>query len=147
MHIPHSSTLQRPFSVSMTPMIDVVFLLLIFFVCTASFQIPEAILPSPLTLPGTTAADSTPKPEPVLERLLIAVSQRGDALQLTLNGQNIPTIARFSELLTALAGVDTELPVLLDIADETPLGTAIDVYDRCRLAGFRKIQFVAEVMP
>ena len=145
MHIPHSSTLQRPFSVSMTPMIDVVFLLLIFFVCTASFQIPEAILPSPLTLPGATAADSTPKPEPDLERLLIAVSQLDDEIQLTLNGQQVPTFARLSELLTALAGVDTELPVLLDIAGETPLGMVIDVYDRCRLVGFRRIQFVAEV--
>jgi len=147
MRIPHSSTLQRDFSVSMTPMIDVVFLLLIFFVCTASFQIPEAILPSPLKLPGTTSANVPPEPpEPELERVLIAVSQRDNEIELTVNGQNCPTLTRLSELLAALADVDTELPILLDIAGETPLGTAIDVYDRCRLAGFRRIQFVAEAM-
>ncbi len=138
--------MQRDFSVSMTPMIDVVFLLLIFFVCTASFQIPEAILPSPLELPGTSSADLPPElTEPELERVLIAVSQRDSAILLTVNGQNCPTLARLSELLVALAGVDTSLPVLLDIAGETPLGTAIDVYDRCRLARFEQIQFVAEV--
>ncbi|MEA1952290.1 MAG: biopolymer transporter ExbD, partial [Planctomycetota bacterium] len=31
--------------VKMTPMIDVIFLLLIFFVCTASFQMLEEVLP------------------------------------------------------------------------------------------------------
>ncbi|MFP6692187.1 MAG: biopolymer transporter ExbD, partial [Pirellulales bacterium] len=34
----------------MTPMIDVVFLLLIFFVCTASFQIAEQFLPNSVFL-------------------------------------------------------------------------------------------------
>ena len=32
----------------MTPMIDVVFLLLIFFVCASIGQIPESLLPTPL---------------------------------------------------------------------------------------------------
>ncbi|NOZ41282.1 MAG: biopolymer transporter ExbD [Planctomycetes bacterium] len=146
MRVPHSSTMQRDFSVSMTPMIDVVFLLLIFFVCTASFQIPEAILPSPLELSGTTAATMPPElAEPELERVLIAIAQHGEKILLTVNGQNCPTLTRLSELLEALAGVESTLPILLDIAGETPLGTAIDVYDRCRLAGFAKIQFVAEV--
>ena len=40
--------------VKMTPMIDVVFLLLIFFVATASFQMVEHVLPSSLqALPGS----------------------------------------------------------------------------------------------
>ena len=146
MHIPHSSTLQRPFSVSMTPMIDVVFLLLIFFVCTASFQIPEAILPSPLELSGTSTADLPQQlAEPELERVLIAIVKRHNAFAFTINGQSCPSLARMSEILAALAGVDNGLPILLDITGDAPLSTAIDVYDRCRLAGFRKIQFVAEV--
>ena len=128
----------------MTPMIDVVFLLLIFFVCTASFQIPEAILPSSLELSGTTASDLSAELE--LERVLIAIVKRHNAFTFTINGQGCPSLARMSEILAALAGVDNGLPILLDIAGDAPLGTAIDVYDRCRLAGFRKIQFVAEVV-
>lgn len=137
--------MQRDFSVSMTPMIDVVFLLLIFFVCTASFQIAESILPSPLSLPGSTTSDLPPELiQPELDRVLIAVSQRGERVLLTVNSHPCPSMTRLSELLAALAGVDASLPVLLDIADETRLGTAIDVYDRCRLASFQRIQFVAE---
>ncbi len=61
MKIPHSLAGRREFSVSMTPMIDVVFLLLIFFVCKASFQIAEAVLPSPLATGGTTAVELPPE--------------------------------------------------------------------------------------
>ncbi len=145
MHIPHSSTMQRAFSVSMTPMIDVVFLLLIFFVCTANFQIPEAILPTPLKLTGASAVSLPPKfTEVELERVLITVSQGEKKLLLSINGQNCSTLTRLADLLVALAGVDDTLPVLLDIEDETPLGSSIDVYDQCRLAGFKQIQFVVE---
>ena len=145
MRIPHSSTLQRDFDVSMTPMIDVVFLLLIFFVCTASFQVVESILPSPLSLPGQAEIAVPPElTEPDLERVLINVSQAADEVTLKVNGQACESLQRLSEMLSALARIDRTLPVLLDIEDSTPLGTAIDVYDRCRLAQFDRIQFVAE---
>ena len=141
--------MQRPFGVSMTPMIDVVFLLLIFFVCTASFQTAESTLPSPLSLDGATAANlAEPQLNEIeLERVLIGVAERDNALLLTINGQHCPSLARLSELLSALSNIDATLPVLLDIAGDTPLGTAIDIYDRCRLASFQNIQFAAEATP
>ncbi len=143
MRIPHSSTLQRDFGVSMTPMIDVVFLLLIFFVCTASFQLPESILPSALSL-----SDGATSPEEIeLERIVIAVGQREDANTILVNDQPCASLTRLSELLAALVKIDATLPVVLDIASATPLGTAIDVYDRCRLAGFRRIQFATDSQP
>jgi len=146
MRIPHSSTLQRDFSVSMTPMIDVVFLLLIFFVCTASFQIAESILPSPLTTDGAASAILPPELiEAELERVLITVSQQSGAPLLAINAQDCPTIERLSEILVALSEVNSALPVILDIDRQAELGLAIDVYDRCRLAGFQRIQFAAEV--
>lgn len=145
MRIPHSSTLQRDFDVSMTPMIDVVFLLLIFFVCTASFQVVESILPSPLSLPGQAAVELPPTlTEPDLERVLIGVSQADGQVVLKVNDQPCESLQKLSQMLSALATIDRTLPVLLDIEGSTPLGTAIDVYDRCRLAQFERIQFVAE---
>ncbi len=148
MKIPHSMTGQREFSARMTPMIDVVFLLLIFFVCTASFQIAEAVLPSPLALSGTTTVELPPElTEVLLERVLIEVSQESGVTRLAINGQPCATPARLSELLRALASIDRTLPVILDIAGETPLAAAIGVYDRCRLAGFQRIQFAASIEP
>lgn len=129
----------------MTPMIDVVFLLLIFFVCTASFQISEPILISPLTTGVAAAAEVSAEPE--LERVLIAVIQHNSEVILTVNNQLCASPAQLSKLLAALAQIDHTLPIILDIADEVSVGTAIDIYDRCRLASFQKIQFAIEAMP
>lgn len=148
MRIPHSLAGQHEFSVSMTPMIDVVFLLLIFFVCTASFQISEAVLPSPLSTGDTSEDRLPPELKDIdLERVLIEVTQEGAETHLAINGQACPTVARLSETLAALIAIDRTLQVILDIAGETPLAAAIDVYDRCRLAGFQRIQFAASVEP
>ncbi|HBT77287.1 MAG TPA: hypothetical protein DEB39_10285, partial [Planctomycetaceae bacterium] len=43
---------------NMTPMIDVIFLLLIFFICTASFQRIEQLLSANLALPGTSRTET-----------------------------------------------------------------------------------------
>ena len=148
MRIPHSRSAGREFGVSMTPMIDVVFLLLIFFVCTASFQIAEAMLPSPLSWMGTTAVQLPPEMTEVpLERVLVEISEDEETTQISINDQACPTLQRLSELLLALAAIDRTLPVILDIAGETRLAVAIDVYDRCRLVGFDSIQFAATIEP
>ena len=150
MRIPssHSQSLRDRDNQVMTPMIDVVFLLLIFFVCTASFQIAEAVLPSPLATGGTTPVELPPElTEVLLERVLIEVLQEGRITRLAINGQVCATPARLSEMLRAVASIDRTLPVILDIAGETPLAAAIDVYDRCRLAGFQRIQFAASIEP
>ena len=73
---------------AMTPMIDVVFLLLVFFVWTASFQIVEQMLPAELS--SQMGTDPTtllePPPEKDLEDIVIAVSFDGNAAW-SLNGQ------------------------------------------------------------
>jgi biopolymer transport protein ExbD len=50
---------RRDLDVKMTPMIDVVFLLLVFFLWTASFRISEQVLPSNISAVKT---DQTPEP-------------------------------------------------------------------------------------
>jgi len=131
----------------MTPMIDVVFLLLIFFVCTASFQMTESVLPTPLSQGTTGPVLAAEMAEVELERILIAVAQKNGHAVLVVNGQKCASLARLAKLLNALAALDRTLLVTLDIEGETPLGTAIDVVDRCRSAGFAQIQFAANLVP
>jgi biopolymer transport protein ExbD len=154
MQLPPVHASQRELEVSMTPMIDVVFLLLIFFICTASFQRPESILPSNLQLAGTS---TEPLPieleyvdlEWIVVRITLAASWAGTSpsqhdpslTRYELNDQPCPSLAQLGELLRTLAGIDAGLPVVLDSAGEVPLGSLIDVYDACRLAGFTQIQF------
>ena len=159
MQLPPNHARPRELEVSMTPMIDVVFLLLIFFVCTASFQQPESILPSHLQFPEL--AESPPSSQPdwgELERIVVRVytvpnraptkanSAEPDSIHYALNEQPCQSIAHMGQLLQTMASIDATLPVVLDIAQEVPLGRVIDTYDACRLAGFAQIQF-ATTMP
>ena len=135
MRHPHASTDRQAIRVHMTPMIDVVFLLLIFFVCTASFQAEELVLPSNLRLPRGSTVE--------LERVVIEISLADANPRFFVNGHRCPDVAQLAGILQALAEIDADLPVILDIADDVPLGSGIDAYDACRIAGFAKIQFAA----
>ncbi len=154
MQLPATHASQREFEVSMTPMIDVVFLLLIFFICTASFQLPESILPSNLQLPGTSTEPLPLELDPLeLERIVVRITSSGTPAgasltpaasaptHYTLNDQPCPSLSRLGTLLRKLAEIDATLPVVLDIAGDITLGNVIDTYDACRLAGFKQIQF------
>ena len=137
---------RRPLQVEMTPMIDVVFLLLIFFLWTASFRIAEQGLPGQVadtTLPpGTT--DSAPEPvdfEPIVVRLLPA----SGSLTWTVNGQPHVSLPSVQASLRAAAQVSAAVPVIVDPAADVELGSVIDVYDAARGVGFEQVRLAAEV--
>ncbi len=130
--------------IKMTPMIDVVFLLLVFFVWTASFQVVEYLLPSELsTLLGNQAALEEPPPEADFEDVVIRIHWTGDQPGWTVNDQQADSLAQLQQRLQAIAQVKQDAPVILHPDEEVPLGDVINVFDLSRLVGFEKIQFVA----
>jgi len=132
--------------VKMTPMIDVIFLLLIFFVCTASFQAPEAILPTRLLLRGAVDSEVEIDPEVVdLENIVVKVRYREGRAQWQINDKDYGRLADVRAILVAAAKVKIDLPVILDVEPGVPMENVIDVYDLCRRVGLEKVQFAASV--
>lgn len=135
--------------VKMTPMIDVVFLLLVFFVCTASFRPLEQLLPTNLSLPGGVASEIVLDPwEQELEEVVIKLTRQGDTLVWTINNnhqcQQIEQVAAVLKALSAVtAGPGPQVPVVLDVAGVIPMESVIDLYDLCRALGYDRIQFAA----
>ena len=91
----------------MTPMIDVVFLLLVFFLWTSSFDLPEFDLPSSLAEPpaGLSDVDDRQPPPEAFDELVITVGRVGPAgqgLNLTLNGTPVDTDVDDQTLLVDL---------------------------------------------
>ncbi len=128
-------------SSSMTPMIDVVFQLLIFFLCTASFQLPEQLLPT--TLPPSGSATYTPSQQvQELELVRITLSQPGPTLQIDLNGGPCASIAELRDRLRQLLAL-AALPAVLDIGPEVEMNHVVAVYDTCLIAGLTDIHFAA----
>jgi biopolymer transport protein ExbD len=131
--------------VKMTPMIDVIFLLLIFFVCTASFQAPERVLPTNLSLPGTMESVTVDPEWEDLEELVIHLIHDKGRTHWQVSQRHCGHLDEVRAVLLAASQVTGDLPVILDVDGNVPLEDVIDVYDLCRRIGLERIQFAASV--
>ena len=142
----HSSGKSRELKLELTPMIDCVFLLMVYFIWTSSFQVIEDVLPSQLSVAAGTGQSPTnepPPPEADFDNVLVRVIHTGAEPSWTVNGTPIGTLADLRGQLAAIAGIKRDAPVVLHPDPEVELGYVIEVYDLARIAGFQKVQFAA----
>ncbi len=98
----------------LTPMIDVVFLLLIFFLVTLKFKVLEGKLPT--FLPKDVGVNSAPVDD-LLEKVEIGIVKdpsRGAGaphygIQVIVNNQRMPSLDAFTQKLRAMRSADDEL--------------------------------------
>ena len=130
--------------IKMTPMIDVVFLLLVFFVWTASFGIAERLLPSNLTrLAGAAGSSETDAEMLDFDVVIVRLELRDKQPVWTINDREQESLKAVEETLSAVAAIKSDLPVVVDPQPAVPLGHVIDVYDISRRVGFGTVQFTA----
>jgi len=133
--------------VAMTSMIDVVFLLLIFFAVTGGSGMREFLLPTRLSASGnveSVAAPEAPRPQQVEIWLKLSRDLQTDQTVVDMNGTSYTDLAELKEHLRVLAELEPGNPVVLDVRPDVPLGDLVDLYDTCRSAGFQSINFAAK---
>jgi biopolymer transport protein ExbD len=135
----------EPVELKMTPMIDVIFLLLIFFVVTASFRKEEEILPTNLLLPGSMAEHVFDDPElEDLEDVRVKIGWSENAPTWEVQNRPFDSLSEVGGALASLASSQPpDLPVILIIDGAVPMDDALDAYDMCRRVGWTKIRFAA----
>jgi biopolymer transport protein ExbD len=133
----------------LTPMIDCVFLLMIYFIWTSSFVVAEKMLPSELSAARGSSAGTTtePPPEADFDEIVIRVLWTGSDPVWQVNGTPIPTLAELRALLTSIGAIKRDAPLVLHPDPDVPLGDVIDVLDLSRMAGFERVQVAASVEP
>ena len=136
-----------PIGLNIASMIDVVFLLLIFFICTASFQIVEQNLPSQIQIEDTAGTTAVPQDaeQQDLEPVILKIGWQQGAPNWEISGESCSSWDELRRRLAAVAAIDPSVPVILDVAPEVPLGNVIEAYDLGRATGFSQIQFAANV--
>jgi biopolymer transport protein ExbD len=147
-------------ALNMTPMIDVVFQLLIFFMLSMNFRDVEGKLLS--TLPRHGTASALPEELELREvRVKLRVEGRITRVQVeaheagelrpteTTAGAAVPNrkacreaAARVKALHAALPG-DRTPPVILDAGPDVPYEHVLGILDACRAAGLDRIEFAA----
>lgn len=131
-------------------MIDVVFLLLIFFLCTASFRPTEETLPTPVQMPEGSGEPAVEQPELAeLDEVVVDVTREGDrTIWLVGLGQDSSEKRRLNEaaelrtFVKQLASLRNDLPVFLHVAPEVPLDDTVLTVDICRKAGLAEVSLV-----
>ena len=137
---------REPLDVTMTPMIDVVFNLLIFFVWTAGFQVAEYILPSSVSEvsgSGSQSPTEPPPPEADFDDVVVRVLWADGRVSWRVGDELLSDLAGVESKLTRIFQANAEAPLIIDPDDATPLGDVIDVYDLSRRVGFDEVQFAA----
>jgi len=138
---------------AMTPMIDVVFLLLVFFVCTVRFERNEVVYTLDLPQRGRTADPLALQERP----LVIRVGARtGDRVPIDVQADGLRERPTSFEALAATltrtrrgAGPDAataglfvaDHPVLIAPAGDCGWQDAVDAFNAAVRAGFRNISF------
>ena len=132
----------------MTPMIDVVFQLLIFFVCTVEFERSEEVLPAtPPPVQGGTGVGHSP-PEQDLGRVDVEVT--ADAVNARFQGRartfplakDDPALEPLQQQLRDWTRVDRRIPVRIACKPDVATGTLLQVYDACVQTGLEDVGLV-----
>jgi len=129
-------------SQTMTPMIDIVFLLLVFFVCVASDQVIEMTLPTDLAAGSVDAKQLEPQETWTTEihlKLFTLPSQQRASIEM--NGRVFNESSQVQKSLAALAEISRDSPVILEVSDKVELRDVVTIYDACRASGFESIHF------
>lgn len=134
---------RRPIEIMMTPMIDVIFLLLVFFLATSSFQIVEQLMPSNVSkLSPAAGAGESPPPEAsddVLEQVVVKLEYAESGAIAKLNGVALAQLTDLRQRLLTMSGVRANVPVIIDPEPLVQAADVVTVYDWARQAGLTRV--------
>lgn len=133
---------RRPIEIAMTPMIDVIFLLLVFFLATSSFQIVEKLLPSGVSESNQPAGNEVAPQEPTddaLEQVIVKLELQGEETFVRLNGILLADFQNLKQRLESIAVAGADVPVIIDPQQSIVASDVIRAYDWARAAGLSRV--------
>ena len=141
-----STNLQPP----MTPMIDVTFQLLLFFLLTCEFRESEGVIPGTLPVIGDGRIVMIPPPQadPIQIRLIPSADRQSASYELTGVSTVITSPRELGKLLKVRQEQlgSREVPVVIYPRPDVPWGFVVEAFNQANKARFQKIGFAQEVM-
>lgn len=114
---------------NLAPMIDVILVLTIFFMCATKFSGDERKFDLDLPQAGSAAAVDGPRPELLEVEASGRLRLAGDELEMT----------ELAGRLQSLRADRPELAVMIRGENAVPHGRMAEVYEACRVAGVRQV--------
>ena len=120
--------------VNMTPMLDIVFIMLIFFIVTATF-VKEAGIE--INTPPPDIGDPPPPPDEECKRAIAFIID--DSNRIRNDGRNIG-LGSVEAIIKRRNVACPEAPVVVQAADDADFGNALRIYDMARAIGLPREQ-------
>ena len=135
MRLTHQRHKLSALELNMTAMIDVIFLLLIFFMCTMSLQLFENELPSRLPVRGEEKAA-----EEEFEPIQIRLTGAAEAMGIICDEQACVSFEHLTELLKLRRTIG-DLPVIIRGEATVAFGNMVSALDACHQANLKRVAF------
>ena len=137
----------NPVAINVTAMVDVIFCLCLFFMCSLKFKQLEGKIET--WLPKDRGVLQTPPPKIVLEE--IRVFMRWLDGQTVIKVGNRPPVKSDTELMQIILQMSndfkklgkSDFPVLIDALPDVPWRDVIHVLDLCKVEKLERIEFAA----
>ena len=131
-------------SINLTPLIDIVFLLLIFFMVSTTFQRETEL---EIALPEASAETSS---EPAVSALILEIDATGAyRLSSQQSGKSSDfasvNIEQLSEMLKGLSAKNDTATLVIKADAKTPHQAVVQALDAARKANLSRVKFAAEV--
>lgn len=134
MRFTRDTSAERGASLPLIGMIDVFFLLLVYFLTSATITPAEEELAAALSAERTDASAASLEPQ------VVVVGNRGSGAPFTVSGVSITTQA---ELARLLGGLPKEPGVFVRADDDARVADVAAALQACNDAGFERITYVA----
>jgi biopolymer transport protein ExbD len=134
----------------MTPMIDVTFQLILFFVLTFEFRESEGMIPGTLPAKGIVVqSENTPLPlDPIQIRVIPSANRESASYEMTGVSVAIGSPRELGQLLQqrqAMIG-SKEVPIVIFPTQDVPWGFVVEAFNQAKKARFLKIGFAQQIM-
>jgi biopolymer transport protein ExbD len=123
---------RRESFIDISPMMDMVFILLIFFIVTSTFTRETGI---DVTKPKASSAKELAK-----ESILIGITRQGT---VHINETQV-NLSSLQTILKQMMAEFPDRPVIIVSDRDAPSGAIVDVLDECNIAKVRKVSISAE---
>lgn len=121
----------------LTPMVDVVFQLLIFFMLTASFSLARGVEVPASEQPQKGARQSVPRDELELRSIMVTIDERN---AIFVDDEPLRDPARLEDLLRDQMRAERKNELVIEADDRASLGTVVAVKDAATGAGVERIR-------
>jgi len=121
--------------VNMTPLLDIVFIMLIFFIVTASFVKEQGL---EVTKPEDQDTQNNPPPDPEKRPIAFVI----DSANRIKHEFRTIDISSVSSIIKRGSVERPDVPVVIMAADGAQTGTVIRIYDEARLVGFNNDKII-----